>query len=215
MNIKRIEEPNLSYSATAWLFACNSLHYLHTFMPLLTLVVNSHPGSFGLLSSHCFHCSPSIRAKGSGGDEGHRPRVQQRSHPVQQLCQLRRRRYRTAGIPDSHWSEHFTLELLLTGFLSLIVGQFVTYNTFLEQCKGSTVLRQTTVYPLDLNFLTFLTCSLFATIPVTFPSWLFSGKCSETIFEDMREPPKKPLHLKGQMKYVPQWDSLIFLGTPM
>lgn len=41
------------------------------------------------------------------------------------------------------------------------------------------------------------------------------GKCSETIFEDMREPPKKPLHLKGQMKYVPQWDSLIFLGTPM
>lgn len=42
-----------------------------------------------------------------------------------------------------------------------------------------------------------------------------SGKCSETIFEDMREPPKKPLHLKGQMKYVPQWDSLIFLGTPM
>lgn len=45
--------------------------------------------------------------------------------------------------------------------------------------------------------------------------WLFSGKCSETIFEDMREPPKKPLHLKGQMKYVPQWDSLIFLGTPM
>lgn len=44
---------------------------------------------------------------------------------------------------------------------------------------------------------------------------LLSGKCSETIFEDMREPPKKPLHLKGQMKYVPQWDSLIFLGTPM
>ncbi|MBN3300026.1 GCY8E cyclase, partial [Amia calva] len=41
------------------------------------------------------------------------------------------------------------------------------------------------------------------------------GKCSETIFEDMREPPKKPLHLKGQMKYVPQWDSLIFLGTPI
>ncbi|XP_076137392.1 soluble guanylate cyclase gcy-31-like, partial [Alosa pseudoharengus] len=42
-----------------------------------------------------------------------------------------------------------------------------------------------------------------------------TGKCSETIFEDMREPPKKPLHLKGQMKYVPQWDSLIFLGTPI
>ncbi|KAJ3597409.1 hypothetical protein NHX12_000936, partial [Muraenolepis orangiensis] len=41
------------------------------------------------------------------------------------------------------------------------------------------------------------------------------GKYSETIFEDMREPPKKPLHLKGQMKYVPQWDSLIFLGTPI
>ncbi|AWP15786.1 putative soluble guanylate cyclase 88E-like [Scophthalmus maximus] len=32
---------------------------------------------------------------------------------------------------------------------------------------------------------------------------------------NMREPPKKPLHLKGQMKYVPQWDSLIFLGTPI
>ncbi|XP_052473634.1 soluble guanylate cyclase 88E-like [Carassius gibelio] len=32
---------------------------------------------------------------------------------------------------------------------------------------------------------------------------------------DMWEPPKKPLHLKGQMKYVPQWDSLIFLGTPI
>lgn len=46
-------------------------------------------------------------------------------------------------------------------------------------------------------------------------SLLYLGKCSETIFEDMREPPKKPLHLKGQMKYVPQWDSLIFLGTPM
>lgn len=45
--------------------------------------------------------------------------------------------------------------------------------------------------------------------------WFSPGKCSETIFEDMREPPKKPLHLKGQMKYVPQWDSLIFLGTPM
>lgn len=45
--------------------------------------------------------------------------------------------------------------------------------------------------------------------------WFLAGKCSETIFEDMREPPKKPLHLKGQMKYVPQWDSLIFLGTPM
>ncbi|XP_037640570.1 soluble guanylate cyclase gcy-31-like [Sebastes umbrosus] len=42
-----------------------------------------------------------------------------------------------------------------------------------------------------------------------------TGKVSETIFEDMREPPKKPLHLKGQMKYVPQWDSLIFLGTPI
>ncbi|XP_072572226.1 soluble guanylate cyclase 88E-like isoform X3 [Paramormyrops kingsleyae] len=42
-----------------------------------------------------------------------------------------------------------------------------------------------------------------------------TGKCSETIFEDMREPPKKPLHLKGQMKYVSQWDSLIFLGTPI
>ncbi|KAL7392993.1 hypothetical protein ABVT39_005013 [Epinephelus coioides] len=42
-----------------------------------------------------------------------------------------------------------------------------------------------------------------------------TGKCCETIFEDMREPPKKPLHLKGQMKYVPQWDSLIFLGTPI
>ncbi|XP_062322192.1 soluble guanylate cyclase 88E-like [Osmerus eperlanus] len=42
-----------------------------------------------------------------------------------------------------------------------------------------------------------------------------TGKCSETIFEDMREPPKKPLHLKGQMKYVPQWDSLIFLSTPI
>ncbi|CAL8247797.1 unnamed protein product [Lota lota] len=42
-----------------------------------------------------------------------------------------------------------------------------------------------------------------------------TGKCSETIFEDLREPPKKPLHLKGQMKYVPQWDSLIFLGTPI
>ncbi|KAM9309960.1 soluble guanylate cyclase 88E-like [Pholidichthys leucotaenia] len=42
-----------------------------------------------------------------------------------------------------------------------------------------------------------------------------TGKCTETIFEDMREPPKKPLHLKGQMKYVPQWDSLIFLGTPI
>ncbi|XP_063734777.1 soluble guanylate cyclase 88E-like isoform X2 [Eleginops maclovinus] len=42
-----------------------------------------------------------------------------------------------------------------------------------------------------------------------------TGKCSETIFEDMREPPKKPLHLKGQMKYVPPWDSLIFLGTPI
>ncbi|XP_067878559.1 soluble guanylate cyclase 88E-like [Heterodontus francisci] len=42
-----------------------------------------------------------------------------------------------------------------------------------------------------------------------------TGKCSEMIFEDMREPPKKPLHLKGQMKYVPQWDSLIFLGTPI
>ena len=46
-------------------------------------------------------------------------------------------------------------------------------------------------------------------------SSLSPGKCSETIFEDMREPPKKPLHLKGQMKYVPQWDSLIFLSTPM
>ncbi|XP_060678318.1 soluble guanylate cyclase 88E-like, partial [Hemiscyllium ocellatum] len=42
-----------------------------------------------------------------------------------------------------------------------------------------------------------------------------TGRCSDTIFEDMREPPKKPLHLKGQMKYVPQWDSLIFLGTPI
>ncbi|XP_056300662.1 soluble guanylate cyclase 88E-like [Pseudoliparis swirei] len=42
-----------------------------------------------------------------------------------------------------------------------------------------------------------------------------TGKCSKTIFEDIREPPKKPLHLKGQMKYVPQWDSLIFLGTPI
>ncbi|XP_072132213.1 soluble guanylate cyclase 88E-like [Mobula birostris] len=42
-----------------------------------------------------------------------------------------------------------------------------------------------------------------------------TGKCSDTIFEDMREPSKKPLHLKGQMKYVPQWDSLIFLGTPI
>uniref|UniRef100_A0A3Q2YY27 guanylate cyclase n=1 Tax=Hippocampus comes TaxID=109280 RepID=A0A3Q2YY27_HIPCM len=46
-------------------------------------------------------------------------------------------------------------------------------------------------------------------------SWDNVRKCSETIFEDMREPPKKPLHLKGQMKYVPQWDSLIFLGTPI
>ncbi|XP_059837132.1 soluble guanylate cyclase 88E-like [Hypanus sabinus] len=42
-----------------------------------------------------------------------------------------------------------------------------------------------------------------------------TGKCSDTIFEDMREPSKKPLHLKGQMKYVSQWDSLIFLGTPI
>ncbi|KAJ4919803.1 hypothetical protein JOQ06_014239 [Pogonophryne albipinna] len=42
-----------------------------------------------------------------------------------------------------------------------------------------------------------------------------TGKLSETIFEDTREPPKKPLHLKGQMKYVPPWDSLIFLGTPI
>ncbi|XP_078062073.1 soluble guanylate cyclase 88E-like [Mustelus asterias] len=42
-----------------------------------------------------------------------------------------------------------------------------------------------------------------------------TSRCSDTIFEDMREPPKKPLHLKGQMKYVPQWDSLIFLGTPI
>ncbi|XP_034001802.1 soluble guanylate cyclase 88E-like [Trematomus bernacchii] len=42
-----------------------------------------------------------------------------------------------------------------------------------------------------------------------------TGKRSETIFEDTREPPKKPLHLKGQMKYVPPWDSLIFLGTPI
>uniref|UniRef100_H3AQZ9 guanylate cyclase n=1 Tax=Latimeria chalumnae TaxID=7897 RepID=H3AQZ9_LATCH len=44
---------------------------------------------------------------------------------------------------------------------------------------------------------------------------LKNWKCNETIFEDMREPPKKPLHLKGQMKYVHQWDSLIFLGTPI
>ncbi|XP_042201847.1 soluble guanylate cyclase 88E-like [Callorhinchus milii] len=42
-----------------------------------------------------------------------------------------------------------------------------------------------------------------------------TGRCNDKIFEDIREPPKKPLHLKGQMKYVPQWDSLIFLGTPI
>uniref|UniRef100_UPI00398EF35B soluble guanylate cyclase 88E-like n=1 Tax=Pristiophorus japonicus TaxID=55135 RepID=UPI00398EF35B len=41
------------------------------------------------------------------------------------------------------------------------------------------------------------------------------GKCSDTIFEDMTDPPKKPLHLKGQMKYMAQWDTLIFLGTPI
>ncbi|XP_078392473.1 soluble guanylate cyclase 88E-like [Cetorhinus maximus] len=29
------------------------------------------------------------------------------------------------------------------------------------------------------------------------------------------ESKEKNLHLKGQMKYVPQWDSLIFLGTPI
>uniref|UniRef100_H3CKY4 guanylate cyclase n=1 Tax=Tetraodon nigroviridis TaxID=99883 RepID=H3CKY4_TETNG len=44
---------------------------------------------------------------------------------------------------------------------------------------------------------------------------LLSKAVVESKQKDMREPPKKPLHLKGQMKYVPQWDSLIFLGTPI
>ncbi|XP_060936892.1 soluble guanylate cyclase 88E-like [Limanda limanda] len=62
--------------------------------------------------------------------------------------------------------------------------------------------------PLHFHLVSVSSC--FAYIHVVNP-----GKCSETIFEDLREPPKKPLHLKGQMKYVPQWDSLIFLGTPI
>ncbi|XP_041037497.1 soluble guanylate cyclase 88E-like [Carcharodon carcharias] len=61
-------------------------------------------------------------------------------------------------------------------------------------------LSQKNVSTLDIELLAFQTVT---------------GRCSDTIFEDMREPPKKPLHLKGQMKYVPQWDSLIFLGTPI
>ncbi|XP_072346716.1 LOW QUALITY PROTEIN: soluble guanylate cyclase 88E-like [Scyliorhinus torazame] len=42
-----------------------------------------------------------------------------------------------------------------------------------------------------------------------------TGRCSDTISRTCGSPQKKPLHLKGQMKYVPQWDSLLFLGTPI
>lgn len=130
-----------------------------------------------------------LRAKRSGGDEGHGPGVQQRSHPVQQLCQLRRGRYRTAGIPDRHRLEPVTLP---------------TFHTVFKDIQRPTHLQQLFCSPV---------CLL---LPQSRrPCGFFAGKCSETIFEDMREPPKKPLHLKGQMKYVPQWDSLIFLGTPM
>lgn len=57
-----------------------------------------------------------LRAKGGGGDEGHGPGVQQRSHPIQQLCQLRRGRYRTAGVPDRHRLEPVTLPTFHTVF---------------------------------------------------------------------------------------------------
>ncbi|TRY90411.1 hypothetical protein DNTS_018908 [Danionella cerebrum] len=39
-----------------------------------------------------------------------------------------------------------------------------------------------------------------------------TGKCSETIFEDMREPPKKPLHLKGQMN-IETVEDMIKMGV--
>ncbi|XP_038643014.1 soluble guanylate cyclase 88E-like [Scyliorhinus canicula] len=71
-----------------------------------------------------------------------------------------------------------------------------------QDCMGSTLAQKNVVASpaVDIELLAFQTVT---------------GRCSDTIFEDMREPPKKPLHLKGQMKYVPQWDSLIFLGTPI
>ncbi|XP_069796341.1 soluble guanylate cyclase 88E-like isoform X2 [Narcine bancroftii] len=39
-----------------------------------------------------------------------------------------------------------------------------------------------------------------------------TGRCSDTIFEDMREPSKKPLHLKGQMK-IETVEDMIKMGV--
>lgn len=58
--------------------------------------------------------SSSVRAEGGGRDEGHRPGVQQRSHPVQQLRKLWRGRHRAAGLPDRHRSDTVTPQRLWT-----------------------------------------------------------------------------------------------------
>lgn len=84
----------------------------------LTHLLHSEPGSSGSFIFPLFLLpSPPTRAEGSGGDEGLRPRVQQLSHPIQQLYQLWRGRYWTAGIPDGHRSEQYLSSGLLKTFI--------------------------------------------------------------------------------------------------